>query len=244
MYLGPIADAIAKQMGGPCTISVVGPIPEAQGDVQLRSVHANWKGSLDSFTWPKYDPIGYAAAQKSIVGFGRAVFSERVHIFLVNLPADHVNIAQDECARRALPATKPEDPINNSSLETMAERPDQETFRRPGPVLDPAVAPPGPVLPSVTTSVALVAPDSTTPLTDLQPVPYVVPEPKQSEDDSDDVFATWDLHRHRSKPPTPDDSWELPVGESFREDSPGSVGNWAMPDFLESDDPQQQRYVP
>lgn len=74
LYLGPMADAISKQMGGPCTISVVGPIPAAQGDIQLRSVHSNWVGSLASFTWPKFDPVGYAAAQTSIVGFGRAVF--------------------------------------------------------------------------------------------------------------------------------------------------------------------------
>jgi hypothetical protein len=43
----------------------------------LLSVHVNWPGGLAAATWPSHDPTGYAEAEKSMCGYGRANFSEK-----------------------------------------------------------------------------------------------------------------------------------------------------------------------
>jgi len=88
-------DAIAFQMQAAVSICIIGPVANRNSEVEVRryvvytcnvlaywlirwhgSVHVNWPGGVTNVTWPLHDPIGYAEAESSMCGYGRANFSK------------------------------------------------------------------------------------------------------------------------------------------------------------------------
>lgn len=141
-------------------------------------------------------------------------------------------------------------------METIAGRLG-EAIITPGPVLGSTsvVLPPIVITPaaatSAATSAALFAPtsDPTTPVINLHSrVADAAPKLGQLEEDSDEVFSSWNLDRYRGESPGPVDGWELSVIDDCPRDTPGPVDSFGMSiddtaDLNEHKDEQQQRYV-
>lgn len=73
-YLQPLVDSIANHLHAVAMIHIITPIPERGGDIEVRSVHANWPGGIKGSSWPTADPVTYAEAEKAMISFGNRSF--------------------------------------------------------------------------------------------------------------------------------------------------------------------------
>lgn len=77
-----MAESIARLMGAAVTILIVGPIPNANGVIETRSINVNHPGGISSETWPGFDPHGFARAEDSFKAYGMANFSELIPVHI------------------------------------------------------------------------------------------------------------------------------------------------------------------
>jgi hypothetical protein len=92
----PFADVMAKKFGAAVSVLMVLPIGEKNGEIELRrcdnsyqgvipkadqssSVHSGTTSHSVPMTWPVFDRSGFAEVQKSMINFGRHVFSMCLH---------------------------------------------------------------------------------------------------------------------------------------------------------------------
>ncbi|KAJ7719040.1 hypothetical protein B0H16DRAFT_1739637 [Mycena metata] len=75
-YLDPLAEAIAQKFGLNCSILLCGPMGDRGGVIKVRSVHAGRTQGLAPRKWFQLDPMGYEAAEKSMIKFSERCFSE------------------------------------------------------------------------------------------------------------------------------------------------------------------------
>lgn len=80
MHVLPMAESIAKLMGAAVSIFIVGPIPDANGVIENRSINVNHPGGISSQTWPDFDPHGFTMAEDSFKAYGVANFSELIPV--------------------------------------------------------------------------------------------------------------------------------------------------------------------
>ena len=100
-FMQPFADVMAKKFGAVVSVLMVLPIGEKDGEIELRryhnsyqevilqthqpfSVHSGTTNDTIPMTWPIFDRSGFAEAQKSMINFGRHVFSTSTHFIYEN----------------------------------------------------------------------------------------------------------------------------------------------------------------
>ncbi|SJL00833.1 uncharacterized protein ARMOST_04147 [Armillaria ostoyae] len=72
-YVQVIADTLKDRFRLHASILLVGPIGERGGVIEVRSVHSGTTAT--GLTWPKSDPQGFLAVEKSLIKFGLKAFS-------------------------------------------------------------------------------------------------------------------------------------------------------------------------
>ncbi|KAJ7019530.1 hypothetical protein C8F04DRAFT_1276130 [Mycena alexandri] len=75
-YLDPLAEAIKEKFGLNCSILLCGPMGDRGGAIEVRSVHAGTTRGVGAHKWYQLDPIGYEAAEKSMIKFTERCFTE------------------------------------------------------------------------------------------------------------------------------------------------------------------------
>ncbi|KAF7791819.1 hypothetical protein EIP86_002843 [Pleurotus ostreatoroseus] len=88
-YVQALCDALCEKTGLTCAVMMAGPIPELGGILSVRSIHSGRTTGLNPLKWPELDPLGYAAAEDSMLKFAEQVY------------------APEEMFERALPHTLP-----------------------------------------------------------------------------------------------------------------------------------------
>lgn len=76
-YLTPVVDAIAEQMEACVSLNIM--MPVSTGEVEVRTLHANWPGGVPGITWPVVDLNGYKEATRSMKRYACSVFRKDSH---------------------------------------------------------------------------------------------------------------------------------------------------------------------
>ncbi|RDX42696.1 hypothetical protein OH76DRAFT_1488412 [Lentinus brumalis] len=90
-WLPGFADALSKYLGLNASVVLSGPIGSKGGRIDVKAVHSGKSKGVLPTIWPDHDPHSYKVLVKGLIAFGNACFSE------------------EECRRRALPGTVPEE---------------------------------------------------------------------------------------------------------------------------------------
>ncbi|TFK81054.1 hypothetical protein K466DRAFT_604816 [Polyporus arcularius HHB13444] len=121
-WLPSFADALSKYLGLNVSVLLSGPIGSKGGRIDVKAAHAGKSNGVVPMIWPDYDSHGYKALLKGLLAFGNASFSE------------------EECRRRALPGTTPDQDVELPGSSSRATTPSTVVSRSssPAPVPPPA----------------------------------------------------------------------------------------------------------